>query len=303
MANEVIKKISEHLSELTHEWGPAEVMATPLMGEIIHKIERMEPLLFILPAFPAKSPSPEKTCGHLPDYGEVIALNRLNQFCQNVSAEYIPGAKVVICSDGRAFGDLVHVSDEVIDRYNEGVQSIIEDFALEFLSVFTMEDVYPELDATQLRDLLLREFAKPVSEVREMIKEDDNYRALFNGIHRFLIEDERALFSELSKNQLNKRSKHRTYELIRRSDSWGELLRVHFANALRFSIHPYPVGHEKFGVKLVPGPSRWATPWHNVTVKLRDHFELMHLKDALKLGATKKLFEDKYAYFEIARAQ
>ncbi len=300
MKAELLEKISQHLSELTHEWSPEQVLATPLMKEASKKIHKGEALIFVLPAFPAKSPSPEKTSGQLPDYGEVIALKRLNQFCQNISVIYQPGAKVVICSDGRAFGDLVHVSDEQIDLYNQGIHEIISDFSLDFLSVFTMEDLYPQLKADQLRELLQSEFARPLEEVKELIRKDANYRALFNGIHRFLTEDERTLFAELSKNQLSKRCKQRSYELIRRSDSWGELLRAHFAEALRFSIHPYPVGHEKFGVKLVPGSSRWATPWHNVTVKLKNHFELMHLKDALELGAQKKFYEDKYAYFEVA---
>jgi L-tyrosine isonitrile synthase len=41
-------------------------------------IARGEPIHFVLPAFPAKSPNPEKTLGRLPDYGEVLALLGLN---------------------------------------------------------------------------------------------------------------------------------------------------------------------------------------------------------------------------------
>ncbi len=295
-----IHQIASLLRDLSHDWTYEEVLATPLISQIEAKISANEELLFILPAFPAKSPSPEKTSGKLPDFAEVVALKRLNNFCAQVSDIYEGGARIVICSDGRAFGDIVHVTDEVIDEYNEGIIDIINEFSLGHLSVFTMEDLYPELSADQLRELLLSKYARSLEEVRGLIKEDQNYQTLFNGIHRFLIEDEKALFEDLSRNQLCKRSKLRTYELIRRSDSWGELLNCHFKDALRFSIHPYPVGHPKFGVKLVSSSSRWATPWHNVAVKIKERIELMHLSEAMKLGATRKLFEDRYAYFEIA---
>lgn len=302
MANQIHKQIATYLTTLTHEWEVSEVEQTPLFKEILLKIQNLESLVFILPAFPAKSPGPHKTSGDLPDFGEVLSLMRLNDFCANVSSIYEPGARIVICSDGRAFGDLVHVSDETIDRYNDGINQIINEFNLSHLDVFTMEDLYPDMSAEELRDLLLKKFSRSLEELRTLIIEDENYQALFNGIHRFLKEDDQALFTELSKNQLSKKSKARTYELIRRSDSWGEMLREHFKNALRFSIHPYPVGHPKFGIKLVPSSSRWATPWHNVTVKVGDSYELMHLEDARKQGAVQKLFEEKYVYFDVANA-
>src|SRR5438105_1612857 len=46
----------------------------------IGKIERFvaagQPIRLVLPAFPAKSSNPEKTLGALPDFGEVLALQR-----------------------------------------------------------------------------------------------------------------------------------------------------------------------------------------------------------------------------------
>src|SRR5690606_8707627 len=105
----------------------------------------------------------------------------------------------------------------------------------------------------------------------------------------------------LSKNQLSKYAKTQTYELIRRSDAWSALLNHLFKGELRLSIHPYELSHEKFGIKLVPSSDKWATPWHNVTVKINDKFELMHKQEALKRDAIPKTHKDKYVYFEIEK--
>ena len=47
----------------------------------------------ILPAFPAKSPNRQKQFLHLPDYGEVLALNNLNLLCNKITNIYSKGAK------------------------------------------------------------------------------------------------------------------------------------------------------------------------------------------------------------------
>jgi pyoverdine/dityrosine biosynthesis protein Dit1 len=272
----------------------------PLLKKIEQKIQNDQELIFILPAFPAKSPAKDKTNGELPDLGEVLALQNLNQLCIHLKEIHPAGARVIICSDGRVFSEVVKVSDESIDRYNDGIREIIADYDLKFLSVFTMEDIFPKRSPMELREILLDFYAADIEEIRELVLTNSNYRALFNGIHRFLIEDEKCMNSTDSKSAIQKETKLRAYELLRRSDAWSNLLNEHFGSELRLSIHPHPIGHEKFGIKLVPSSSKWATPWHNVTVKIKNQFELMHLKEALKLNAVLKYEKEKYAYFEVA---
>ncbi len=271
----------------------------PIMKRMASLMSEGKTLRFILPAFPAKSPSPLKVAVSTPDLGEVIALQNLNRLCEKISAVYAPGAEVVICSDGRVFSDVVNVSDELIDQYGKGVQDIITEFNLIHLKTFSLEDLYPQLTAPELRERLLWQFAKSVEEVRFKVVTEDSYRSLFNGIHRFMVEDQQGVKSEKSKNQLNKEAKHATYELMRRSDAWSSLIEHYFKDVLRLSIHPYPAQHEKFGVKLVASSSKWATPWHNVTVKTVRGFQLMHHDLALKLGARKLAMGGKYVYFEL----
>src|SRR5205807_2343539 len=60
-----------------------------------------EPVHFVLPAFPVKSPSRRKTFGPLPDLAEELALSFLQSVCDEVADVHRPGAKITICSDGR----------------------------------------------------------------------------------------------------------------------------------------------------------------------------------------------------------
>jgi pyoverdine/dityrosine biosynthesis protein Dit1 len=295
-----LSQISEILRGYSYHIGESSLIDVPLFKRIAAKMDLGQPLVFLLPAFPAKSPSPLKTSGELPDLGEVLALQGLQKLCEQISSIYAPGAKVIICSDGRVFSDVVYVSDESINKYQQGIQDIISEFQLTHLETFALDDLFPELNGDELRERLLMQFAKSVQEVKNLIKTQDDYKKLFNGLHRFLLEDMLSMNQDQSKTKISKTAKENTYELMRRSDAWSELLNHYFKDDLRLSIHPYQLEHEKFGIKLVSSSSKWATPWHNVTVKIKDRFELMHLQDALKLHALPKMLKDKYAYFEIA---
>ena len=270
----------------------------PLFKKLNALIAQGKELTFLLPAFPAKSPSGKKTLGIMPDYAEVLALKNLNDLCQKISKIYGKKVSLIICSDGRVFSDVVNVSDKVIDDYSFGIKEIIEFYKLENLSLFRIDDVYSEFSPERMRDFIIEKYAKDLESVREKVLTNENYQRLFNGMHRFLIEDEIPLLGD-SKNAITKRTKAKTYELIRRSEAWTAFIDDYFTDTLRLSIHPHSLRHEKFGISLVPSSSKWATPWHNVVVKLKDRFELMHKAEALKLNAVLKKEADKYAYFEI----
>lgn len=296
----ILTEVTEILRDYSFHNNHFSGKSVPLFQHIARKVPLNEELVFLLPAFPAKSPSPLKTTGELPDFGEVLALQNLQTLCERISSIYAPGARVIICSDGRVFSDVVRVSDESISKYQEGIKNIIQEFNLNRLETFALEDVSPGANGDEHREFLFSNHAKTIDEVRELVKTRDDYKNLFNGLHKFLLEDELALQVTASKNQIAKETKARTYELMRRSDAWSALLSDHFDDHLRLSIHPYELEHEKFGFKLVTSSTKWATPWHNVTVKIKDKFELMHLKDALNLKALPKLMKDKYAYFEVS---
>jgi L-tyrosine isonitrile synthase len=78
-----------------------------------------EPVDFVLPAFPGKSPNRAKVLGSTPDMAEQLSLHFLQSLCDRVQERYAPGARMIICSDGRVFSDLVRIPDADITRYQQ----------------------------------------------------------------------------------------------------------------------------------------------------------------------------------------
>jgi pyoverdine/dityrosine biosynthesis protein Dit1 len=253
------------------------------------------PIEFILPAFPAKSPNPQKTLGHLPDYGEVLGLRRLNELCARIGEVYAHGASVAICSDGRVFSDLVGVADAAVDEYASQIRRIIEENHFTHLTTFCLEDVVDGASSfTAMREWLTERYASPIEELRRRIRTDEESRSMFNGIHRFLLEDQLALHPELSKNKLRSRAKQLSYGVIQRSNAWSALLEETFPSAVRLSIHPQLGSSKKLGIRLLPSTDIWRTPWHSVPLYDGTDYRLVSRRQAEELGGVVVHMQDKY---------
>lgn len=270
-------------------------MAARIAAAICHG----EPLTLILPAFPAKSANPQKTISHLPDLGEVLALGYLNGLCQRLNALHPPGVRLVICSDGRVFNDLVGVTDQSVDAYREALRGIVGRERYLHLSTYDLDNYYGGKDFTAMRRALLADFGDPLEMLRRQITHCDDHRAKFSGIHRFIFEDMLVACPSATRNQVRTAAKQVAYQVVQRSDAWSRLLASRFPHALRLSIHPHTRAIPKLGVKLVPGAGPWATPWHSCAVKDGEAYFLAKRLDAVKRGATLRVYEGKYAYFEL----
>lgn len=260
------------------------------------------PIEFILPAFPAKSPNPEKTLGSMPDLGEVLGLKRLQKIADSIKELYEPGALIHICSDGRVFSDLVQVSDLQVSIYRDAINEIIAEFNLSSLRTFNLEDIRSDISFTEMREQLVRNYARSVSEIRSDVREKMEDKLMFNGIHRFMYEDYAALQSGLSKNQLKKQTKEIAYQVIQRSNAWSRFVEEVFPEAVRLSIHPQFANNRKIGVQLVKCQNQWGTPWHNVVLQDESGLRLVKRREAELMGAELRLAHGKYAYFTLEGA-
>lgn len=264
-------------------------------------LEKSLPIKFILPAFPAKSPNPKKTLGVLPDYGEVLGLRRLNELCEKIRNVYSNGAEIVICSDGRVFSDLVLVEDSVVNAYTASIRKIIQDNNLTNLSTFCLEDVFGEsTDYGAMRVWLTERFAASIDVLREKIKVEDEARGMFNGIHRFLFEDQLALFPDQTKTKLRERAKTLSYGVIQRSNAWSVLVEKQFPEAIRLSIHPQMVGSKKLPIRLLESDDVWRTPWHSAPLFDGEKYVLVARSEAEGLGAELISVDDKYLCYVLS---
>ncbi|MGW2707185.1 L-tyrosine/L-tryptophan isonitrile synthase family protein [Streptomyces sp. NPDC001340] len=254
------------------------------------------PVEFTLPGFPCKSPNPAKVLGHLPDQAERLSLRFLNTLCTEIERIHPPGARVIICSDGHVFGDLVRVPDRHIDAYADELRTLIHDLALDRLSVFDLRDVYGPLPHDVKRARVQERYAPTAEALRALVRSDDATRALYRGITRFLVEDT-ADFPG-TRSALQRECRQRAYGVIRRSRAWGALIAEHHPHAVRLSIHPQPVGDAKFGIRLLDAPDAWTTPWHSAALRRTDGtWTLMPRERAARLGRLVD-HDDRPSHFE-----
>jgi pyoverdine/dityrosine biosynthesis protein Dit1 len=258
-----------------------------------------EPVHVVLPAFPAKSPSPRKTLGPSPDLAEEVSLGFLQSVCDEIQAVYPPGLRVTICSDGRVFGDLVGVKDDDITRYGRDVAALIRRLGARSLDTFTMEDLFEGGDYHAMRGHLAAHYAEPLEALEERTRLHESHRRLFNGIQRFLFEDRLGLDAGKSRTKVRNESREDAYRVIQRSNAWSRLLAECFPAALRFSIHPQPAHSDKIGILLAEAEDAWLTPWHAVAVRSKGRIRLMHREEAERLGARLVERDGRPSHFEL----
>jgi pyoverdine/dityrosine biosynthesis protein Dit1 len=268
----------------------------PKLRRVIQAEERLH---LLLPAFPAKSPSPRKVLGKLPDMAEEQALLFLQRICAEITQIYPPGVRLTICSDGHVFSDLVGVTDDDVTHYGVAVRDMIDSQKTHFLETFSMSDLYEGADYAAMRHHLCLHYAEPMEEIEARIHDHPQHQTHFNGIHRFLYEDTLGVETEKSKTQLRKEAKERAYQVIRRSDAWGRLLAECFPTALRLSIHPHGPHSDKIGILLGDADDAWLTPWHSVAVRLPGGFQLMPRQKAEELGAQPVAVRDRLYYYDL----
>ncbi|AWQ46369.1 L-tyrosine isonitrile synthase [Serratia marcescens] len=250
-------------------------------------IENEQRIEFVLPAFPTKSPNTNKVIGAVPDMAERLSLIFLNSLCQRIQLYYPPGAHIVICSDGHVFGDLIRVSDEVINHYQREIESLLHEVGATHLSVFNLGDVKGLAEHTDdydlLRRLLVDGYAESEEAIKQQLMQDEQGLLLYRAITRFLYEDSQLPGYSGSNAALQKDAKQRACGVIQRSWAWGNLLAQHFPAAIRLSIHPQPVDSLKMGIHMMPTKDDWLTPWHGVAANVNGQFVLMKRKDAQSL--------------------
>ncbi|MFI9246120.1 L-tyrosine/L-tryptophan isonitrile synthase family protein [Streptomyces sp. NPDC053086] len=252
------------------------------MSRIIDFVRDGAPVVFTLPGFPCKSPNPAKVLGHLPDQGERLSLTFLNTLCTEIERIYPPGARVIICSDGHIFGDLIGVPDDHIDTYANDLRIQIGQMGLHRLSVFDLRDVLGDIPHDTKRTHLHERYAPALETLRAETRADDQALALYRGITRFLVEDTADWTG--TRSAIQRACRQRAYGVIQRSRTWGTLIAEHHPRAVRLSIHPRPIGAPKFGIRLLDAPDAWTTPWHSAALRRSDgSWTLMPRAEAARL--------------------
>jgi pyoverdine/dityrosine biosynthesis protein Dit1 len=270
----------------------------PHLPKIVAKVEQQQPITFVLPAFPGKSPNQAKVLGTLPDMAERRALEFLQQLCERIGRIYEPGAQIILASDGRVFSDLIGIRDQDVSAYRNEISELIKDLGLTNLTTFNLEVLYLGVGYDEMRRHFMEEFGESLDDMRAAVRrvaedadasdDDREIHRLLGGITRFLVEDATFPGQTKSRNALQKECRVRAYEVVQRSQAWGGVVEDQFPDAVRLSIHPQDCGSKKLGIQLSEPPEadNWLTPWHAVAVEMEDgRFKLIKRSQAEALGA------------------
>lgn len=241
---------------------------------------------FALPAFPGKSPNRSmKVIGTAPDMAEQLSLDFLREICDQIQQIYAPGARIIICSDGHVFSDLVHIADSDITFYQAQLRGMIGETSPGPLHVFGLDGEYEGHTYEKMRLLLMERYGEGVDELKRQVQEGGGLLTLYRGITRFLLEDADRPGYKKSRAALQRECRERAYGVMQRSKAWGRLIAERFPEAVRLSIHPQPCGSAKLGINLMENSDNWITPWHGTAVDVGGRFVLMKRYQAEASGA------------------
>lgn len=267
-------------------------------------VAQNRPIHFILPAFPAKSPNPNKVLGEVPDMAEKLSLTFLNDLCCKIRQHYAPGARLTICSDGHVFSDLIKVPDPTINTYQSRIKALIQDEQLHHLDVLNLGDIeeFSALtdDYDTLRKTLIEAYSDPLPEIRDYLINDEDGTRLYRAITRFLFEDGLLPDYQGSKTALQRDARQRAYGVIQSSWAWGNLLARCFPDAIRLSIHPQPASSLKMGIHMLPTKDDWLTPWHGTAVEIDGTFVLMKKTEALEINAEPVWIDGNHSHYQLS---
>jgi pyoverdine/dityrosine biosynthesis protein Dit1 len=301
LPSKILKLVMAYQRKATPSCGdgqdPCERCLQAHVGQVESCVAQGKPVDFVLPAFPGKSPNRSKVLGPVPDMAECLSLGFLQMLCQRIQEIYPPGARVIICSDGRVFSDLVHIPDSDITAYQVELKAMIHQKQYTSISLFNLDDEFESCSFDEMRQRLVNQYGEPLDALKAQIREGGEPLSLYRGITRFLLEDASGPNVKESRTALQKECRVRAYGVIQRSKAWGNLVAQRFPKAVRLSIHPQPCGSEKLGIHLLETADNWLTPWHGAAVELGGRFVLMKRYQAEELGATLVFSQGRPSHF------
>jgi pyoverdine/dityrosine biosynthesis protein Dit1 len=247
---------------------------------ILGAIRDAAPIDLALPAFPGKSPNRQKVLGPLPDLAEKLSLRFLSDICEAIRRVYPNGARIIVCSDGRIFSDVVGIQDSEIMRYRAELHGMVVNGDHAALQLFGLDDEYPGAGHWATRFRLLESYGESLRELKQQVTNQEDLLMLYRSLTKVLAED-----VEQDNGVPQPDVYRRAYAVLQRSRAWGRLIAERFPRAVRLSVQPQPCGSRKLGIRLLDAVDGWITPWHGVVVDMAGRFVLMRRRQAERLGA------------------
>jgi len=256
-------------------------------------VENNQRILFALPAFPCKSSNTRtKVLGKLPDVGERLALQRLERFLISIKTVYPPGGHLVIFSDGRVYCDLFRIADDTTTKF---ITQLRKTHVTDKIAWSDLDMFFGKFDDVGKRHALVNIFGTTPENIYEQIKEDSDFREVYCGFQRFLL-DEIPLPNGVRDKEGRRLITDTARRIMMRTFSYSNFMRILFPHHVRWSIHPSRCS-TKFSINLV-GRTDWGTPWHNCALLQPDgSWNLVRRKTAEEKGFKLSYTDDNLPYY------
>ncbi|WP_319773588.1 L-tyrosine/L-tryptophan isonitrile synthase family protein [Breoghania sp.] len=242
-------------------------------------VEKGEPIELVLPGFPFKSLNfHAKTSGPKPDFGEVLALRRLEEMCAALDAVYGHGVRLTIVSDGTTYNDIIGVSDADRQAYNDAVRTL---WPSRYFRWATVTDLVGHAGSPQeLRTALVEKAALPYADLeafKTAVQADQGLSAAHDRMCAFLYNDLRPqLADDLDEDAYFAEIREKAYEMMIRGLALNAGVERAFPQAVRLSVHQYDNAGPKFSFGFLPGLAHVSAPWHKVPYRHLDgHFSFV----------------------------
>lgn len=236
---------------------------------------------FVMLGFPFKSTNiRDKVIGVLPDMGEELTIKNFKAFDDQIKAVYPAGAQIHIVSDGFVFNDILGVEDRTVIEYKEVSQDMAQASPVNF---YDLNDFYKSGTLADKREKAVSQFGITPEKLEQEILLNPDVNYLYRGMIRFM-EEELAMKTFPSRNQLQKAAKKLTREMMFRNEAYSNLVRNEFSPMVRLSMHPSVNNGAKYSFQLIPSPKAHHSAWHCAVVQSSDGVETMHRKDAETAG-------------------
>ncbi|POS70066.1 pyoverdine/dityrosine biosynthesis protein [Diaporthe helianthi] len=239
-----------------------------------------EPIFLLLPAFPWKNPNTDKVLSPDPDFGEELALARLNHLCKELGKFYPHGAQLKLVADGPVYNDLLGIPDEDYFDYGVKLRDLAREEGFSSIGFTRLVDVLGlgNGDTTSKAEhLAVAETARLEMEKRFLgvdmsvhgeVRANPDTALTYRKYVKSAREDLRwgpdvAPSIKLDADKYSAETERIAERMTQRLIAYEHALEHKFPRAIRLSIHR-STGKTKISIPLIPQPGEFGlTPWHS----------------------------------------
>lgn len=266
------------------------IVVGSLQAKIDHVMSSGDRIQLVIPSFPYKSPNRNRVNSEFADMAEYLSILSLAGLVKEIEELWPHGCQLILASDGRVYRPLQTpwwpgFTDQTILNYQASLARIIQMANAERQIRQVSLDDFEKFHGAAGYDRFARE-APSCASIEAEIKSDESALRVYLGMKYFREQElaQSPMARALSGKSIKKHARAFTIDQLRFGRAWSNVLRDHFPNAIRLSVHAH-FTEAKLGIFLYGQEEK--TPWHSTVVWncRTNSWNFMKRIDAIRIGA------------------